>query len=85
MDDRKSIGLDPGARAVVGVIEAKDRSSWQLAVSIVARAGLDPVYESSLGWMEISVPREHQQSAVNLLKADPRFVGKRVLWWPEIG
>lgn len=74
-----------GIRALVGVIEASDRTSWELAVSIVDKAGFDPAYESSLGWIEISVPRRHQQCAVDLLRGDQRFLGKRVRWWPEIG
>ena len=63
------------------LIEYNDQTTWKHAIQILESAGISPIYEGSLGWLEICVPRDDSEMALTLLKSDARLAGKRVRWF----
>lgn len=60
----------------IGLIKIADDPTCQLVIQILEQAGIQPVCEGGLGWIEICVSHSRSADAVALLSAEPALKGK---------
>jgi hypothetical protein len=80
MPTNRHTQADQDALTWVALFEYNDRATWTLAVQVLESAGLAPIFEASLGWLEVSVSRKDMERARTLLKSEARLAGKKIRW-----